>query len=113
MRAGRDTRRYWDAVRVRERLLDLVKGDEGLVLEVVCKGEGLDVLLEAGRDLAVVPPEAIACELVLEGSVEILDLAELLDDVGCSGVEVRVGWDDAVEEEDGALGEIGGIAAGL
>jgi hypothetical protein len=61
-------------VLVGDGLLDGVEGDEGAVLEVVREGERLDVLLQAGRDVALVAPEAAVGELVANGGEHRADL---------------------------------------
>ena len=97
---------YWNTIGIREGLLDLIERDKRIVFEVVCETESLDVLLEAGGDLALVPPEAIALEFVLERGIDVLDLTEFFACLRCGmcGGVVRVGLDhDAVEKEDGAL----------
>ena len=78
---------------IRERDLNIVIRDQRMVLEVVRKAEGFDVLLEASRDGALVAPEAGTCEIVSHTGIDVLDGKECLSPALCCekglGVFVR------------------------
>lgn len=90
------------------------------MLEVVGEAECLDVLLHTRGDISVVVPEAVAGELLAQGSEERLDLSQLALGTG-GGTETEhtvVGFysilgDGAMEEEDELFREIGNVAARL
>jgi hypothetical protein len=68
---------------IRERELNLIVRDQRMVLKVVRKTEGFDVFLEAGRDGALVAPEAVTCELVSQTGVDSLDGKECISPALC------------------------------
>lgn len=88
------------------------------MIEVVGEAQGFYVFLKTGGDLALVPPEAVAFELMLHAGIDILNLTELFSAAcGCAlgqgTIVSRFFHDDAVKEEDGLFGHVCDISTCL
>lgn len=90
------------------------------MFQVIGKRKSFDVLLQARRDLAFIPPEEVAFELWFQGRVETLHLAQFLIALLCRlGEQLAIiqrcaaFQNQSVKQEDGFLGQISYVTACL
>lgn len=105
-------------VRVAQCVLNLLVGDEGAVFQVVCETESLNIFLQAGGDLLVMPPETIAHQFGAHYSKNGINFFEFFTGTGggTKGQGMVVGCvfeDDAMKEKYSFLGYVGDISASL
>jgi hypothetical protein len=95
-------------------VLNLAPGDQGVMGQVMCEAEGLDVFLDSRGYDPLVPPELVSLQIRLHSREVSLDLLELwVRNFGNPLASFSPLGHDVVEVEDKSLGVVRDIPAGL